>query len=71
MLRKEYDRKGSVAKKENKSLFVSLTGLGVKMNSFVVNRQSLNKLTYVAFNSSHFTAITYNQAENVKLVFPP
>jgi hypothetical protein len=32
MLRKDYDRKGSVAEKQRKSLVVSFEGLGVKMN---------------------------------------
>jgi hypothetical protein len=38
MLHKDYDRKGSVAKK--KSLVMSLKGLGAKMKSLAVNRQS-------------------------------
>jgi hypothetical protein len=32
MLHKEYDRKGSVAKKENKPLIMSLKRLGAKTN---------------------------------------
>jgi hypothetical protein len=41
MLHKDYDRKGSVAKKKiNKTLAMSLKRLGGKTNSLAVKRQS-------------------------------
>jgi hypothetical protein len=40
VLHKNYDRKGSVAKKKKISLVVNLKGLGAKTNWLAVNRQS-------------------------------